>query len=121
MTEANQIEFERLREIRHMALEGHVRRRGGGERVVVIVSVDTEGDLNSKYDKSALPSYSRIDFADIFDCWVSQRTVSWMQMRSGEKEYLKRERYACSFCCRTFWSACGVHGFVEALCAFSLV
>jgi len=38
----------------------------GGERVTDEVSVLTEGDLKSQYDKRAFPSYSRIDFADMF-------------------------------------------------------
>jgi len=66
LTEATRIGFERLRDISARIAEENVRRRGGGARVVVIVSVEIEGDLNSQYDKSALPSYSRIDFADIF-------------------------------------------------------
>lgn len=44
----------------------NVRRRGGGERVTEEVSVLMDGDLNNQYAKSAFPSYSRIDFADIF-------------------------------------------------------
>lgn len=44
----------------------NIRRRGGGERLAEEVSVLMEGDLNSQYAKSAFPSYSRIDFADIF-------------------------------------------------------
>jgi hypothetical protein len=42
-----------------------IPRSEGGERVVEEVSVLTDGDLNSQYDKRAFPSYSRIDFADI--------------------------------------------------------
>lgn len=43
-----------------------LRRRGGGVRFVEYGSVLTEGDLNSQNAKRALPSYSRIDFADMF-------------------------------------------------------
>ena len=43
----------------------NIRRRAGGERDVEEASLLTEGDLNNQYDKSAFPSYSRIDFADM--------------------------------------------------------
>jgi hypothetical protein len=69
---------------------------------VVIVSVEIEGDLNSQYDKSALPSYSEIALADIFACWVTQRAVSRMQMRVSERRWFKWTDLRLLFCCRTF-------------------
>jgi hypothetical protein len=48
-----------------METNGEIRRRGGGERVVEDVSLLIEGDLKSQWERTALPSYSRMDFADI--------------------------------------------------------
>ena len=56
---------------------------------MVIVSLETEGDLNSQYDKSALPSYSEIALADMSGCWVTQCAVSRMQMTVGERRCFK--------------------------------
>jgi hypothetical protein len=72
-----------------------VRRREEEEIVEVEVSVDTDGDLNSQYAKSAFPSYSRIDFADIFV--YGKKTVNedmgWRREKyCGYSNKIERER-----------------------------
>jgi len=60
------IGFARLRKLDMVLSWREVRQRGAGETVLGEDSDVIEGDLNNQYAKSAFPSYSRIDFADIF-------------------------------------------------------
>ena len=74
---------------------GEVRRREEEEIVEVEVSVDTDGDLNSQYAKSAFPSYSRIDFADIVvygEKKVNEDVVWRRDKYCGYSNKIERER-----------------------------